>query len=274
MSSRRTLVLLAAVAVGAVAAFALFNYVRGVEDRANEGAERVQVFVVREAIAKGVPGSQAREEGLIAQDEIPREFLPETAIQSLEQIEGKVALNALAPNQPVVEGMFVDPAESQVGFAQRLDGDEVAITISVDDVRGVAGLLVPGDEVNILVTAGGGGGDTNGDGVPDGGGGVYSRPARFLFQAVRILAIGQSAAPEPGDDAEAADGPVGSGSITFSVPPEAAQQIASVEPGSIYLTLLGPDYSPVPLPPLDPSQPLPGESGQLTPYGPSGAEED
>ena len=88
---------------------------------------------------------------------------------------------------------------------------------------------------------------------------------------MRILAIGQSATPQPGDDPEAAVPVDGSGAITFSVPILAAQQIASVDPGTIYLTLLGPDYAPVPVPPLDPAQPLPGESGQLTPSGSSTA---
>ncbi len=213
MGSRRALILVAAVAFGAIAAFVLFNYISGVEDRANEGTERVDVFVVREDIPEGVPGELARDEGLIERDEIPREFLPATAIRTLDEIEGKVALNALAANQPVVEGMFVDPATAQIGFAQRLEGDEVAITISVDNIRGVAGLLVPGDEVNILITTAAGEGSSE----------VFPRPARILFHRVRILAIGQSATPQPGDDPEAAVPVDGSGAITFSVPILAAQ---------------------------------------------------
>ena len=41
MSSRRTLILIAAIAVGALAAFAIFNYVGGIEDRASQDVERV-----------------------------------------------------------------------------------------------------------------------------------------------------------------------------------------------------------------------------------------
>ena len=40
VSSRRTLILIAALVVGALAAVALFNYVGGVEDRASEDAAR------------------------------------------------------------------------------------------------------------------------------------------------------------------------------------------------------------------------------------------
>ena len=45
MSSRRTLILLGAIAVGVIAALLLFNYVQGIEDRANNNAKRVDVYV-------------------------------------------------------------------------------------------------------------------------------------------------------------------------------------------------------------------------------------
>jgi len=63
-----------------------------------------------------------------------------------------------------------------------------------------------------------------------------------------------------------------SGLITLEVPATAAQLIASVNPESIYLTLLPQDYKPEALPKLDPFPALlPGEDPtQLTPYGPQG----
>src|SRR6056297_2149365 len=74
VSSRRTLILIAAIAIGGLAAFALFNYVGGIEDRANDNAERVDVFVVRRDIPKGLPGEQAQAEGFIELDQIPQKF--------------------------------------------------------------------------------------------------------------------------------------------------------------------------------------------------------
>ena len=60
------------------------------------------------------------------------------------------------------------------------------------------------------------------------------------------------------------------------MPVESAQLLSALDPGEIYLALVGPDYDPEPVPALelDPSAPLPGESGsELTPYGPDGAPE-
>jgi Flp pilus assembly protein CpaB len=282
------MILIAAIAVGLLAAFLVFNYVQGAEDRAQGDAQRVDVFVVREQIPRGVSGTQAQEQNLIQRDQIPRDFLPPTAITSLDQIDGKVALNNLAPNQVLVDGMFVDPADAQVGFSELLEDDMTAVTISVDDIRGVAGLLVPGDEVNLMVTR-------ESITAPDEGNGAdrdnvairLGQDARMLFQKVRILAVGTQAASQPGenltedaegaeaDPAEAATG--NSGLITFSVPTTAAQYIASAVPGSIYLTLVPEGYEPTALPPLDLDTitEFPGEIGtQLTPYGPDGAPAD
>ncbi len=59
-------------------------------------------------------------------------------------------------NQIVTTDMFADPSVVQSTFSDRLekinDEDQVAMTISVDQIRGVAGLLQPGDFVNIMAT--------------------------------------------------------------------------------------------------------------------------
>jgi pilus assembly protein CpaB len=271
------MILIAAIAVGCIAAFVVLKYVNGIEDKEAQNTERVPVLVVRADIPQGTPGESAVEQQWVVEDEIAREFLPATRITDLDQISGKIALNNLAANQVLVDGMFVDPAETSVSAVnQRLEDDHVAYTITVDQTSGVAGLLVPGDLVNILVTTPESGGDAEGDD----GSGLFSQNARVLYQQVRILAIGTETAPTAGeqaaaDDAAAAEAaPVTSGLLTLDLPIEAAQIIASVPTGSIRLTLTGPDYDARPLPAIDLDElveTLPGEQGsQLTPYGPDG----
>lgn len=278
VSSRRTLILIAAVVVGAVAAYALFTYVGGIEDEANNNAERVKIFKIVADIPKGTFGDEAFAQGLIEEDVIAKEYKPATAITTPAQIDGLVAISDLPANQVVVSNQFVSQAESLSTFSSLLKNNEVAITISIDQVRGVAGLLVPGDFVNVLVTGAAAATETE---VTTGQGGVdvYTTPARYLFQKVQILAVGQTRKLEPGETAATnADGtPVASttsGMLTFALPAVAAQQIASVEGGSFYLTLVPKDYQPTPLAPLDVNAALPGESAdQLTPYGPAGRPE-
>ncbi len=269
------MILIAALVVGAIAAFSLYTYVGGIEDRANDSAQRVKIFKIMKDIPKGTFGDEAFAQGLIQEDVIAKEYRPATAITSPAQIDGLVAISDLPANQVVVSNQFVSQAESLSTFASLLKNNEVAITISIDQVRGVAGLLVPGDFVNMLVT-----GTTATEGASgQGGADVFTQPARYLFQKVQILAVGQTRKLAPGESAATnPDGtPVASGTsgmLTFALPALAAQQIASVSAGSFYLTLVPKDYQPTPLAPLDLNAPLPGEAAdRLTPYGPAGRPE-
>lgn len=274
------MILIAAIAVGALAAFAIFNYVGGIEDRANDNARRVPVIRIAQDIPRGLTGTEARDQGYLELDaEIAAEFLPATAVTDVETILTKVAVADLATGQVLVENMFVDPINAQVTAARRIQTGHVAITISVDNIRGVAGLIVPGDFVNMMATPGENqcGADTAEGEAPAEGETVgetqlLCNPARMVFQGVQVLFVDRSPIPLPGEQT-AADGAVPtSGTLTLSVPPQAAQVVASVTSGQWYLTLLPTDYVPAVLPPFDPAAPLlPGEDpAQLTPYGPEG----
>lgn len=240
MGSRRTLIVVVAVVLAALAAGATFFYVRGLEARAFDNAELVEVFVVSKDIPKGLPGEAAAND-FVKATRIPRKFYPNTAVVELQELAGKVAGSALAANTVLLKGQFVDPRQAQVTFSQKIPAGRVAITVSVDQVRGVAGLLVPGDKVNILVADGG--------------------DMRVLYQNVDIIAIGSTAAPQPGETQEVAN--PGSGLITFAVPPAAASKIAfAAQQGGLYLTLVPTDNQPVTVPPVNGTNLF---SGGLTP---------
>jgi pilus assembly protein CpaB len=234
-------ILVVAVVVAAVAAFATYAWLSGVQDRAYKDAKLVRVYKVTKDIEKGVAGDQALESESIRADKAPEEFRPATALTDVNVIRGKVALTKLAAGQVLVDGMFVDPRVAQVTAAQRIPAGQVAVTISVDQVRGVAGLLVPGDKVDMMVA--------NGPNL------------QMLFQNVNILFIGTSAAPEAGETQAVA--PASSNLITFAVPAFAAQKIVQAANTGIYLVLVPPDNQPTPVPPATPGNLF---TGGLTPY--------
>ncbi len=291
VSQRRTLILAAAIIVGALGAFLVWNYVSGVEDKANEGTQLVSVYLVSQPIARGTSGNEAA--AFIKKDSIPRKAVPANAITSPEDIAGKVALYALSPNAVVLNDMFADPSDpnARQSFSERLtrinNEDQVAISIQVDQVRGVAGLIQPGDFINIMirkvseVTAPG----TLPEGV-DPSDVLFGEQARYLYQKVEVLAVGQNTVPLAGAAAVATNDPnstVGApaspgaaqdaGLITVMVPTRAAQYLASVDPGNFYLSLVARDFKPVAQQVIDFNSTIPGEDAALlTPYGPSGPE--
>jgi pilus assembly protein CpaB len=243
VSNRRLLILVAAVAVAAVTAWATFTYVSAADQRAFDGAQLVQVLMVKKDIPKGFPGEKALDEGYIAKDSIPRKFYPAKAVVDPQSLRGKVALAPLAAGLPVVDGSFVDPRVAQESFAQRLDKGMQAVTLSVSDVEGVARLIVPGDKVNLMVTTG----DDKG------------KTTQMVVQGVDVLAVGDTTTLEPGQQAPAQpEGTAGkapttqSGLITFSVPALDAERLVEASAvGSIHLTLVPPDFTPAPVPPVN-----------------------
>lgn len=246
MSSRRTLIIIAAVAVAAIAAVANVTYLNNVQNRAYGNAKRVFVYRVRADIGKGTTGDSALANNMIERKQIPQEFRPGNALTDLSQVKGKVALGTLSAGQVVVDGQFVDPIQAQTTTRDRIPVGQVAFTVSVDQVHGVGNLLFPGDQVDILAKD------------KDGG-------QRLLYQNVDILYIGDNGAPEPGQT-KAVTNP-GSGVITFSAPVDAAARImlASQGDGGLYLALVPRDNKPIPAPPaIKPDQLF---NGTLTPCG-------
>jgi len=270
VSSRRTVILVGAVVVGLIAALLIYNYVQGIDGRANNNAALVNVYVAKGDIKRGTGGETAASSKIIDQSQIPQQFKPATAITTTDQLAKKVALFDIPANSVIVNGMFVDPATSQITFRERLTNKNyVAVTISASGVNAVAGFLVPGDEVNIGVPV-----KITNPSSPLPAGLNFDAVYRYLYQKVYIIAVGSSTVLAPGETtsataATAAEG----GAYTFEVPPEAALWLMSAQTmGGMYLSLVPKDYSPavVPPPPFN-SSTLPGEDpAQLTPYGPNG----
>jgi hypothetical protein len=309
-------ILIAAVVVGALSAFLVFNYVSSADDRAAGKVRKVDVVKVAADIPQGTTGQEAEQRGWLVHAQITAEFKPVTAINDLSIVQSRVAITAFHTGQILVDGMFADPVESQITFGGRVKGacgptqastnaplQCTAITISVDQTHGVAGVIVPGDLINILVVP-----ETAYCKIPDDtgkitidgpkgsviskldpgpqpplavdGGVALCNPARYLYQGVKVLFVDKTAIPQPGEvnaTGASASGTgttstVNSGLITLQVPAAAAQIIASIAPEELYLTLAPPDYAATALPKLDPYPAvLPGEDPtQLTPYGPQG----
>ena len=252
MSSRRTAILIGAIAIGIVAVLLIVQYVNGLEDKFKGDSEKVPVFVAKIDIKRGTDGAAAVADQSIASATIPREFYPATAIQSTDAVQKKVALFDIASGTVIVNGMFVDPSTTTITFRQRLSSPKhVAISISTDSVHGVGGFLVPGDEVNMMIYSDNAkvkaaleappadpnqpdqagqnpdisGGDTLQDAidakpaanyVTTGGPQwiIFGHTARYMYQKVKIIAVGSNQLLTPGEQAQtpAAGAPAGAAS--------------------------------------------------------------
>ncbi|HEX2272377.1 MAG TPA: Flp pilus assembly protein CpaB [Acidimicrobiales bacterium] len=234
MGNRRAPIVAAALLVGGVASLAVWGYLGRVERAAFEGARLDRVFVVKSEIRQGTPADRAMAEGRIGADRVPSKFRPTNAVTDLEAIRGKIASTNLLAGQILADEYF-SRASGGSAFAQQIPDGQVAISVQVEPVRGVANLVRPGDRVNIMV--------------------VTADSTKTLFQNVDVIAVGAQARTPSGDGPPPTTPPDDkSNLVTFAVPLPAAQKIAlaasTAGGGSLYLTLVPPENRTTAVPPL------------------------
>ena len=282
MGSRKILMLVGSILIGALAGFALLNYVQGVEDDVRQETARVEVWVVSQPVPAGTTAADVERTGRLELREIESTFRPNNAVTDLSQIEGRVAVGNLAANQILVQGMFDDPEVVETTFADLIQPDHVAISLNISPDRAVAGFVNPGDFVDVIAL---------GDPLPPLGEEdafdtaarqtPYQRPARYLYRGVRIIAIndklvGDGSSSADDDSADTTDAAIEALRITIAGPSDSAQRILSVPESNLVLGLLPQNWEPraqsnVVLDEILNDAELPGErADQVTPYGRNG----
>src|ERR1700758_2905563 len=69
----------------------------------------------------------------------------------VEDVTNRAIITSLAENEPVLEGKLA-PKESGAGLSAAIPGGIRAVSVAVSEVVGVAGFVIPGTMVDVLVT--------------------------------------------------------------------------------------------------------------------------
>lgn len=135
----------------------------------------------------------------------------------IDDCVNRAAIISMVQNEPLLEGKLA-PKDGGAGLAATIPAGMRAVSVSVNDVIGVAGFVVPGTMVDVLVT---------------GSMGSSGNVTRTILENVRVLAAGQKVEPEREGKPQTAP-PV----ITLLVTPEEANALtmASTQ-GRIQLAL-------------------------------------
>ncbi|MBC7263111.1 MAG: Flp pilus assembly protein CpaB [Chloroflexi bacterium] len=81
---------------------------------------------------------------------LPADSVPEGAVQSLEEANGKMAIVGLSPGEVLLSHRLADPTKAGANVAIVMDEDRVAVAFPVSDLMSRIGMLQPGDRVDIL----------------------------------------------------------------------------------------------------------------------------
>ena len=237
-SAGKTIAVILALVLAVIATFAIFTYVQGIEERAFEDAELVEVFVAEGPIPAGTEAGEASDAGLIARDTAPRGNVPVGAITDLGQIEGLVAVERVLTGEILLRERWGTTEEIGVGF-EIPEGFE-AIAVEVGIPPGVAGFIRGGDRVSLIATI-----EAPGDTVTDADGTVTEEPgevrSEYLLQSIEVLEVGQRTTQA--EDEQGA--PQGTVLMTVALQPEDAERLVfAIENASLYFTLLPEDAEP------------------------------
>ena len=175
-TARFSLVL--AVVIGGVAAFLVREVVQTMAAASGRAGMVGTIVVARKAVPFGAP--------------LTADNLQEVPWRSADPLEGsfatvndvvkdgrRLALLSLQRNEPVLSSRVTGPNQRST-LSTQLDDGMRAVTIRVDEVRGVAGFILPGDRVDVISTRG----------EEGQGSGAY---ADVLLQNAKVLAIDQLA---------------------------------------------------------------------------------
>jgi len=217
----RTIATLAvAVFLGLIAVFLMQNWLsrqRASDLKSAAASQTVPVVVASQAIARGV----ALQPAVLRVAQYPQGAVPEgafTSVQALTTGGARLALRPLAPNEPILASRITQ-AGGKANLSAALTPGMRAVSFRSNDVAGVAGFVLPGDRVDVLLTRSVG----------------HDEQATSITQAlaenVRVLGVDQT-------DDEAADKPQVARAITIEVTPDQAQEISLAQSiGSVSLAL-------------------------------------
>ncbi len=133
--------------------------------------------------------------------------LPEGAFataRDLLQDGSRVVLASLDRNEPVLHSKVTEPGQ-RGSLSSLVKGGMRAVTVRVDDVRGVAGFILPGDFVDIVL-------------IGDDSSARHEGYSETLLQHVKVLAIDQLAS-------ERQEHPTVAKAVTVEVTPDDAQKL-------------------------------------------------
>lgn len=223
MRGQGLIILGVAILIGLAAVFLANSYLGRVEQQQTTTAQgMVKVAVASVPLEFGAP---------ITPDKIrlvdwPAGSLPEGTFSSIPQLlpmnHTRVALRPMAANEPILRSK-ISGEGGRAAISAVLDPTKRAVAVRVGDVAGVAGFVLPGDVVDVLITR-----------TPLNPNGNSQQITDVLLQKVRVIAIDQ-------DASDSTDKPAVGKTATLEVAQVDAQKLALAQQvGQLSLALVNP----------------------------------
>ena len=201
-NKRFFIVLVGALIFGVLAAVSVSKYLSNAQAYTNN-LSRIAVAKVAIPVGTKIVPEQ------LTLVQFPKEAVPDGAFESLEKLAGRVAVVNIAPRDPVTESKIA-PEGTAGGLSALIPEGYRAMTVKVDDVVGISGLIMPGTLVDVVVVI-----------DPAEQAGMQNPISKIVLQNIKVLANGQNI-DKPEDQREANSVKA----VTLQVTPEQAEKLA------------------------------------------------
>ena len=208
-----------ALAIGLVAAFATRSFLNTqvAEIEARGQHQTVDVVVAKTAIEKGTVVSSQN----LAVRKIPVEYAHSGAVKpgEFDRIEGRPIAHKVNPGEMIMWSQMA--GKRLPTFSARLVNGRRAITVAVDEINSISGMLEPGDFIDMMLTV-----EQNG-----------KKSVLTLLQSMEVMATGQRSVDDPKSGERTSYA-----TVTLDATPEQAKKIIIArESGKLTALLRNPD---------------------------------
>jgi len=142
--------LLVAAVLMLVGVLTVTSFIRSERKDLARGKQEVEVFIAAKDVPEGTPANELDADGLLERKTVLREDAPPNAVDSLKE------LGTLVSNQPIYAGEYVSLTafDKTAGLkpTAQIKGNERLFTVPIQAASDVAGLIRPGDHVDLVAT--------------------------------------------------------------------------------------------------------------------------
>lgn len=141
------LIILIAIICGAAGIYFVSNYVSGVKETFQ--SERILKQVV--VAAQNIPENTTVTNDMVQISNVPAEYVLPQSFTDMKDVVGAMTTTGIVKGEQIVQGR-ITKGENKSSFSYGIPKEKRAISIGIDQISGVSGLIRPKDKVDVLAT--------------------------------------------------------------------------------------------------------------------------
>lgn len=221
------ILLIVSIIFGLMAALGVKYYLTNLPQQEGNTLTMGKVVVAK----ANIPARSVLTTEMLDKADYPSDYFPTGSTVDPKSLVGAITVGPVMAGEPVLKGNLASTNSAENGLAFRVPPGRRAISLAIDEVSGVSGMIVAGDRVDVFGTID----------IPDPAAPTAERrvPAAVVaVYDVEVLAIGNKAAVSGSEAKTKADD---NKTATLSVPVEEAQRLIMLtDKGKARLVLRSP----------------------------------